>query len=133
MLGTIHGDLRWIFALVALLGIARAVYGLYRGSAYSHLDARLAITYSMLLDLQALYGIGLILYLALVKFTLETTVNWIDWHPVWMLAAVAVGHLGARWKNTPDRTRFQVQLAIYTASLVLIAIGVLASPLKSWT
>jgi hypothetical protein len=77
MLGTIHGDLRWIFALVALLGIARAVYGLLRGCAYSHLDARLALTYSMLLDLQALYGIGLILYLALGKFSFDTTVNWI--------------------------------------------------------
>jgi len=133
MLGTIHGDLRWIFGLVALLGIARAAYGLLRSAHYSHLDARLAFTYSMLLDLQALYGIGLILYLALGKFSLETTVNWIDWHPVWMLAAVAVGHLGSRWKSAPDRTRFQVQLAVYAASLVLIAVGVLASPLKSWT
>lgn len=133
-LGTIHGELRWIFGLVALLGIARTVAGLVRAERFTSLDSRLAVTYSMLLDLQGLYGIGLILYLGLSELgSFRATFKWIDWHPVWMLAAVLVGHLGARWTGAPDRTRFQAQLAVYSASLVLIFVGVLVSPLKGWS
>jgi hypothetical protein len=123
----------WVFALVAVIGIARTVYGLARKGEFSALDGRLALVYSVLLDLQALYGIGLILYLGLSKLgSFEATINWVDWHLVWMLAAVFVGHLSARWKRTSDRTRFQVQLLVYAGSLALIFIGVLASPLKGW-
>ena len=132
-IGTLHGELRWIFVLVAVLGVTRTIYGLVRAAKFSPLDGRLALVYSILLDLQALFGIGLILYLGLSKLgSFEATINWVDWHPVWMLAAVFVGHLGSRWKKASDRTRFQSQLAIYVISLVLIAIGVLASPLKGW-
>jgi hypothetical protein len=133
MLGTIHGELRWIFVFVALLGIGRTLYGLSRRGNFSALDGRLALVYSMLLDLQALYGIGLILYLGLSKLgSFQATINWVDWHPVWMLAAVFVGHMGARWKAAPDRRRFQAQLAVYGLSLILIVIGVMTSPLKGW-
>jgi hypothetical protein len=133
-IGTIHGELRWIFALVAIIGIARTIYGLVRAGSYSDLDGRLALAYSMLLDLQALYGIGLILYLGLSKLgNFEATFNWVGWHPIWMLAAVFIGHLGARWKKAPDRTRFQAQLAVYGVSLVLIIVGVSTSPLRGWT
>jgi hypothetical protein len=132
-LGTIHGELRWIFLAVALLGIARTLYGLVRAPRFTALDNRLAMLYSGLLDLQALYGIGLILYLSLDKLNPKATINWVDWHPVWMLAAVVVGHLGARFKGAPDRKRFRAQLAVYGVSLVLIFIGVLTSPLKGWT
>ena len=133
MIGTIHGELRWIFAIVAVLGLARTIYGLARSSDFSALDGRLAMAYSMLLDLQALYGIGLILYLGLSKLgSFEATINWVDWHPIWMLSAVVVGHLGARWKKAPDRTRFRAQLAVYAVSLILIVVGVLTSPLQGW-
>ncbi len=132
-IGQIHGELRWIFAVVAVLGIARTIYGLARASRFTALDGRLALAYSILLDIQALYGIGLILYLSLDKLNLKATINWIDWHPVWMLGAVFVGHLGSRARKAPDRTRFQAQLAVYGVSLVFIAIGVVVSPLKGWT
>lgn len=78
MLGTIHGELRWIFALVAVVGVTRAIYGLVRAERFSALDGRLATVYSLLLDLQALYGIGLIVYLSLDKLNLKVTLNWID-------------------------------------------------------
>jgi hypothetical protein len=134
MLGTIHGELRWIFALVAIVGIARTVYGLVRRKEFSDLDGRLALIYSILLDLQALYGILLILYLAISKLgSWSATFNWVGWHPIWMLVAVVVGHLGARWKNAPDRVRFQAQLGVYVGSLALIIMGVMTSPLNGWT
>ncbi len=134
MLGTIHGELRWIFALVAVIGIVRTVYGLVRDARFSSLDSRWALVYSILLDLQALYGVFLILYLAFVELgSLRATINWVGWHPVFMLAAVIAGHLGSRWKDDPDRKRFQVQLAVYLISLALIAVGVMTSPLKGWT
>jgi hypothetical protein len=131
-LGTIHGELRWIFLAVAVLGIARTLYGLVRAAKFTTLDGRLAMVYSGLLDLQALYGIGLILYLSLDKLNLKATINWVDWHPVWMLAAVVVGHLGSGFKGAPDRTRFRAQLAVYAFSLVLIFVGVMTSPLQGW-
>jgi hypothetical protein len=132
-IGTIHGELRWIFLLVAVLGIARTLYGLVRAEKFTALDGRLAMVYSGLLDLQALYGIGLILYLSLDKLNLRATLNWVDWHPVWMLAAVVVGHLGSRFKSAPDQKRFRAQLAVYAVSLVLVFIGVMTSPLRGWS
>jgi hypothetical protein len=132
IIGTIHGELRWIFVLVAVMGIARTLYGLAQGGRFDALDSRLALAYSILLDLQALFGIGLLIYLAVAKLNLEATIDWIDWHPVWMLAAVMVGHLGSRFKTAPDRRRFQAQMAVYGISLVLIIIGVMTSPLKGW-
>ena len=134
MLGTIHGELRWIFAIVAIIGIVRTIYGLLRKREFSSFDSRWALVYSIFLDLQALYGILLILYLAFVELeSMRATMNWIGMHPVFMLAAVIVGHLGPRWKDSPDRTRLQVQLAIYLVSLALIIVGVMTSPLKGWT
>lgn len=134
MLGTIHGELRWIFLIIAIIGIIRTAYGLIRSSGFSAIDDRLALVYSILLDLQALYGILLILYLGLSKLgSFSATFNWVGWHPVWMLTAVVVGHLGARWKDAPDKTRFRVQLAVYLISLSLIFVGVMTSPLKGWS
>lgn len=132
MLGTIHGELRWVFVLVAVLGIGRTVYGLGSAGKFSALDHRLAVAYSILLDLQALYGLGIILYLAIDRLSLKGTANWIGWHPVWMLVAVIAGHLGSRWKDAPDRKRFQGQLVIYAVSLTAVFFGVLASPLNAW-
>ena len=132
MLGAIHGELRWVFALAAIVGVTRTIYGMVRAERFSALDGRLATVYSLLLDLQALYGIGLIVYLSLDRLNLEATINWIDWHPVWMLSAVTVGHLGSRWKRAPDRTRFRAQLTVYGVSLVFIVVGVLVSPLGGW-
>jgi hypothetical protein len=134
MLGTIHGELRWVFALVAVIGIVRSIYGLVRNGKFSSFDSRWALVYSIFLDLQALYGILLVMYLAFVELgSINATFNWIGMHPVFMLAAVVVGHLGPRWKDAPDRTRLQVQLAIYLVSLALIIVGVMTSPLKGWT
>jgi len=134
MLGTIHGELRWIFLLVAVIGIARSVYGLMRSLRFSDLDSRLALVYSILLDLQALYGVLLILYLTFSKLgSLEATLNWVGLHPVWMLAAVVVGHMGSRWKESPDRLRFRAQLVVYLVSLGLILVGVMTSPLQGWS
>jgi hypothetical protein len=134
MLGTIHGELRWIFALVAVIGIARTVYGIVGNKAFSDFDSRWGVVYSILLDLQVLYGVFLILYLTFVEFdSLSATINWIGWHPVFMLAAVVVAHLGSRWRGAPDQKRFQAQLAIYVVSLALIFVGVMSSPLGGWT
>jgi hypothetical protein len=132
MLGTIHGELRFLFAFIAVVGIAWTVIGLIRNRAFSPLDQRLALSYSVLLDLQALFGIGLLLYLTFGKLDLRGALNWVGWHPVWMLGAVFVGHMGARWRGAPAQTRFRAQLAVYLISLALIAIGVLASPLMGW-
>lgn len=134
MLGTIHGELRWIFLLVAVIGILRTAYGLLRKVRFSDVDSRLALVYSILLDLQALYGILLILYLALSKLgSLDATLNWVGLHPLWMLAAVVVGHLGSRWKDAPDQQRFRTQMVVYLVSLGLIFVGVMTSPLQGWS
>ena len=133
MLGTIHGELRWIFALVAVIGIVRTIYGLTQEKKFSSFDSRWALAYSILLDLQALYGILLILYLAFFKLeSLSATINWVGMHPVFMLAAVVVGHLGPRWKDAPDKKRYQTQFVVYIVSLALIFVGVMTSPLNGW-
>jgi len=125
-LGTLHGELRWFFALLAVVGLGRTIYGLARSRQYSSLDKRFAQIYTLSLDLQILLGLGLYVYLVIDRLDLELAMEWFGWHPLWALAAALVSHLGK------DRRRFQVQLGVYGLSLALVLLSVLASPLEGW-
>ena len=123
-LGTLHGELRWFFVLLAIVGLGRTIYGLARSRQYSSLDKRLAQIYSLSLNLQVLLGFGLYVYLVIDRLDLGLVREWFGWHPLWALMAALVSHLGK------DSRRFQVQLGVYGLSLALVLLSVLASPLR---
>ena len=113
-----HSFLRWFVLSLAVFGAARSFVSMLSVSArYARLDTGLSRAYSTLLDLQGLVG----LFLVVAALTLQQPVPWI--HPLIMIPAIVVAHLGRRFANSPDRNRHQAQLAIYLGSLALIALG----------
>jgi len=115
---TIHSFVRWLILSLALFGAARSFVSMLSVSArFTRLDVGVSRAYAGLLDFQFLVG----LLLVLGALTLQQAVPWI--HPIIMLPAIIVAHLGRRFAAQPDRQRHQRQLAIYLGSLVLIVAG----------
>ena len=114
----IHSMLRWLVLSLAVFGAARSFVSMLSVSArFSRLDLGVSRAYAGLLDFQFLLGILLIVG----ALTLQEALPWI--HPIIMIPAVVIAHLGRRYAARPDRTRHQAQLAIYLGSLALVAIG----------
>lgn len=130
--GTFHGELRWAFVLLAVVGLGRTIYARVRVRPYGSLDKRLAQLYSLGLDLQILLGVGLLIYLTLDRLELGLALEWIGWHPLWALATALVSHLGRHWQAAPAPRRLEVQLGVYGVSLILIILSGLTSPLRGW-
>ncbi len=114
----IHGVLRWLILSLAVFGTARSFVSMLSVSArFARLDLGVSRVYAVLLDLQL--GVGVLLVLAV--FNLQQAVPWI--HPLIMIPAIVIAHLGRRFAAQPDRKRHQAQLAIYLGSLALIVLG----------
>jgi hypothetical protein len=119
-LGDIHSMLRWLILSLAVFGAARSFVSMLSVSArFTRLDLGVSRAYAVLLDVQLLVG----LLLTLAALTVQQAVPWI--HPIVMIPAVVVAHLGRRVAAQPDRKRHQAQLAIYLGSLALVVIGLL--------
>ena len=56
----IHGEIRWLVALVAAIAIVRFAYGLARRADYKGLDRALMAAFTGLLDLNLLLGLVLL-------------------------------------------------------------------------
>ena len=114
----LHSVLRWLILSIAVFGAARSFVSMLSVSArFTRLDVGVSRVYAILLDVQLLAGVLLVL----AALTLQQPVPWI--HPLIMIPAVIIAHLGRRFVTRPDRKRHQVQLAIYLGSLALILIG----------
>lgn len=123
-IGLIHGELRWLFLLAAVIGVGRAVIALVRGSAFGRTDRIIRAVYNGLLDLQALYGIGLTIYL-LLRFGFDPLWPRRILHPLVMLAAVVAAHGARALAGEDDRSRHWAQLIGYMVSFAIIFAGVL--------
>ncbi len=114
----IHGMVRWLILSLAVFGTARSFVSMLSVSArFTRLDLGVSRAYPVLLDLQMLLGILLVL----ATLNIQLAVAWI--HPIIMLPAVVIAHLGRRFAAQPDRKRHQVQFALYLGSLALVVIG----------
>ena len=116
----LHSALRWLILSLAVFGAARSFVSMLSVSArFTRLDLGVSRAYAVLLDLQLLLGVLLVL----AALTVQQPVPWI--HPLIMIPAVVVAHLGRRFAAQPDRTRHQAQLGIYLGSLALVMIGLI--------
>ncbi len=114
----IHSVLRWLILSLAVFGTARSFVSMLSVSGrFSRLDLGVSRAYPLVLDLQLLVGSLLVL----AALTLQQLVPWI--HPIIMIPAVVIAHLGRQFAARPDRNRHQAQFAIYLSSLALVVIG----------
>jgi hypothetical protein len=115
----IHGEIRWLVALVGAFAAVRYAYGLARRAEYKGLDRALMAAFTGLLDLNLLLGLVLLFGLGgLPGFRLE--------HAMTMLLAVVAAHASAAWRKSDDALKkFRNNLIVVLIAILLIAVGVL--------
>jgi hypothetical protein len=116
-----HSLLRWLILLLAVITMVKYLIGWFGNSQFKSMDRGLMSGFSGLMDLQVTLGIILLLWIGFAGggFLMSHIL-----HGVVMILAAVVAHLPARWKNADGRTRFQNNLFVIVASLVLIVVGI---------
>jgi hypothetical protein len=116
---TIHGEIRWLVALIAIVVIVKFLIGWLGKREYTSLDRTLLRVYTIVLDINVLLGLTLLFFGGGFSGPrLE--------HATTMILAVISAHLAARWRPTADSpTRFRNQLLLVLLSLALVLAGVI--------
>jgi len=116
---TIHGEVRWLVAIVAIVVIVKFAIGLIRKSEYGRLDRGLMSGLVGLFDLN--FVLGLILLFSL-GFDDRTRLE----HAGTMFLAVVLIHSNAAWKKSNDSSKlFRNNLILVIVVLALVFAGVL--------
>lgn len=117
---TLHGEIRWIVALLAIVLLIKNTLGLVQASPYTKLDRQLMIGYAFALLINFVLGLILLFGLGggLPAYRLE--------HAVTMLIAIVVAAMASRWAKLEDvKTIYRNNLIVVGVSLLLIVLGVL--------
>ena len=132
-----HSWLRWVVIVLGLLAVFRAIAGRSSHRAWSAADAKVGRFYAIALDVQVL--VGLIIYLfasplleaaradMAASMGNSATRFWLIEHPLGMIVALALAHIGTSRvrKAATDRARFTRAAAFYGASIL---IAILSAP-----
>ncbi len=117
---TIHGLVRWLVALVALVAIIRSVMGLVQKQAYTSRDRSLISVYTIVMDINLL--LGLILLFGLGGGFPMARIE----HATTMFIAIVIAHSTAAWRKSDDSAKkFRNNLIAVVASLLFIFMGVI--------
>lgn len=117
---TLHGEIRWIVALLAAVLIVKNILGMVQGSPYTKLDRQLMIGYAFSLVINFILGLILLIGLGggLPTNRLE--------HAVTMLIAIVVAARASKWAKLEDvSVIYRNNLIVLVISIALIAIGVI--------
>jgi hypothetical protein len=119
LLLTIHGEIRWLVALVAIIAIVKFAYGWLTNADYKGVDRILMSVFTVLLDINLLLGLILLISLGTgVAARIE--------HAVTMVIALAIAHSSSLWRRSSvPKTKFRNNLLAIIAALVFVIIGVI--------
>ena len=118
LLLTIHGEIRWLVALVALIAIIKFAHGWLTRAEYKGIDRGLMAAFSGLLDLNLLLGLVLLI-------SLGTGVTARIEHAVTMVIALVIAHSSSLWRRSNNPTTlFRNNLLAVIVALVVVFIGV---------
>jgi hypothetical protein len=116
---TIHGEIRWLVALLAVIVIVKFLIGWLGKRNYTSLDRTLLSVYTIVLDINVLLGLILLLFGGGFSGPrLE--------HATTMILAAIAGHMTALWRRSTDSTiKFRNQLLLVALSVLLVLFGVI--------
>jgi hypothetical protein len=117
---TLHGDIRWLVALVAVVAIVKFAVGWLGKKEYTPLDRRLMSGLTILMDVNLL--LGLILLFGLEGgFPMERIE-----HATTMFLAIVVMHSSAAWRKSDDaQKKFRNNLIAVVVALALVLTAVI--------
>ena len=119
MLTTIHGEMRWLVVLAAVVVIVKFLMGWLGKRQYASLDQRLLLVFTILLDINVLLGLIILFFGGGFSGPrLE--------HATTMILAVIAAHMTAMWKrSTNDSLKFRNQLLMVVPAVILVIFGVI--------
>lgn len=118
LLLTIHGEIRWLVALLAAVVIIKFLIGWLGKRNYTSLDRTLLTGYTILLDINVLLG------LIILFFGGDFSGARLE-HATTMLLAAIAAHMTAIWRRSTDSTtKFRNQVLLVILSLALVLFGV---------
>lgn len=131
----LHSILRWIILLVGLAVVFQGVRGWLGGRAWTKLDDRLGLAFTISLDVQLLIGLILYVISPLIQGVFsnfgdamgQTTLRFFAMeHTLLMIIAIVVAHVGrARVKRQADARAKHKQAAIFFGvALLLVLAGI---------
>ena len=119
MLMTIHGELRWLVVLAAIIVIIKFLIGWLGKREYASLDQKLLLAFTILLDINVLLGLIILFFGG--GFTgprLE--------HATTMILAAIAAHMTAIWRRSTDSSlKFRNQLLMVVLAVILVIFGVI--------
>ena len=119
MLIMVHGEVRWLIAIVAIIAIVKFALGWLQKASYKKMDRGLMSAYTGLMDLNLLLG------LIIIIFGGGLNAPRIE-HTVTMILAVVTVHASAAWrKSKKNRLKFRNNLIVIVVSLALVFVGVM--------
>jgi hypothetical protein len=123
----LHGSLRWFVLVFAIAAIVLSILSAIGSRPWDPVADRASLLYTIVLDIQFL--VGLILWIVEQRWQIADIVTW--GHPVAMLVAVALAHVGRSRSDAAksDRERGTQAALFFGASLIFILIGI---PWYSW-
>lgn len=123
----VHSVFRWVVLLAAVAAIAVAAMSAFGNRRWNVLSDRSSLFFTTAMDIQFL--IGLVIWVLEQRWTLDTGLGWL--HPLAMLAAVALAHVGkARSdRDTTSEQKGRAATMFYAASLIVVLVAI---PIYSW-
>ena len=116
---TIHGELRWIVAILAIILLIKNSVGLIQKRPYTKLDRQLMIGYAITLGLNLI--LGLILLFSLGGGFPPNRIE----HVVTMLLAIVIAASASKWAKLKEySTVYRNNLIVVGISIVLIVVAV---------
>lgn len=121
-----HSGWRYIALLVLVIAILKYLIGWLQGGKWSNLDRQIGLITTIGVDIQVLLGIVLwALRVMEVPERMNAITAYME-HPVTMLIAVVVMHVGwARVRKTAgDTDKFRIAALTFIVTGLLVALGV---------
>jgi hypothetical protein len=123
----LHSIWRWVVLIAAVIAIVLAALAMMGTRPWDSLADRFSFFFTVALDLQVL--IGLVIWIFNQAWTRDAFIAFI--HPVLMLAAVAVAHIGRTRSEhaKDDRSRGRTALTFFVVSVIVIIVAI---PTAAW-
>ncbi|MFZ1401371.1 MAG: hypothetical protein WAS33_30985 [Candidatus Promineifilaceae bacterium] len=119
ILRTIHGEIRWLVAIMAVIVIVKFVIGLLQKSEYKSMDRGLMSGLVGLIDVNFLLGLIL-----LFSYGFDSPAR-LE-HAGTMFIAVLLAHSNAAWRKSEDSAKkFRNNLILVIVVLALVFAGVM--------
>lgn len=119
MLTTIHGEMRWLVVLAAVVVIVKFLMGWLGKREYAAIDQKLLLVFTILLDINVLLGLIILFFGGGFSGPrLE--------HATTMILAVIAAHMTAIWRRSTDSSlKFRNQLLMVVLAVILVIFGVI--------